>query len=180
MAIVFAGMLLFGLIGDRIGIHALVGGFVWGLILPNDRALRLSISAKVKDVAMIMFLPVFFALAGFSADLKLLTPATFGVVALVLAAAIVGKFLAAVPARAFGVGWRDVGVLGALLNTRGLLVLVAGLIGLSLEIITTMTFTIIVIVALVTNLMTLPLLNRFMPRQEPAPSRSEDVVEPVG
>ena len=58
--------------------------------------------------------------------------------------------------------------------------LVAGLIGLSLEIITTMTFTIIVIVALVTNLMTLPLLNRFMPRQEPAPSRSEDVVEPVG
>ena len=71
----------------------------WGLILPNDRALRLSISAKVKDVAMIMFLPVFFALAGFSADLKLLTPATFGVVALVLAAAIVGKFLAAVPAR---------------------------------------------------------------------------------
>ena len=101
--IVFAGMLLFGLIGDRIGIHALVGGFVWGLILPNDRALRLSISAKVKDVAMIMFLPVFFALAGFSADLKLLTPATFGVVALVLAAAIVGKFLAAVPARAFGV-----------------------------------------------------------------------------
>lgn len=181
MAVVFAGMLLYGLIGDRIGIHALVGGFVWGLILPNDRALRLTISSKIKDVAMIMFLPVFFALAGFSADLKLLKPETFGVVALVLAAAIGGKLLAAVPARAFGVEWREVGVLGALLNTRGLLVLVAGLIGLTLEIITTMTFTIIVVVALVTNLMTLPLLNRFSPQGKPRASRPEEEVvsEPV-
>jgi hypothetical protein len=48
------------------------------------------------------------------------------------------------------------------MNTRGLLVLVAGLIGLELQIITALTFTIIVIVALVTNLMTLPLLRRLV------------------
>jgi K+:H+ antiporter len=175
MAIAFAGMILFGFLADRIGINALVGGFVWGLILPQDRALRLSISSKVKDVAMILFLPVFFALAGFSTDLKLLKPQTIGVLAIVLAAAIASKLLAAVPARAFGLNWREVGVLGALLNTRGLLVLVVGLIGVTLEIITVTTFTIIVVVALVTNLMTLPLLNRFstpraeVPADEPQP-----------
>ncbi len=49
--------------------------------------------------------------------------------------------------------------MGALFNTRGLLVLVVGLVGLQLRIITPVTFTIIVVVALVTNLMTLPLLN---------------------
>jgi Kef-type K+ transport system membrane component KefB len=164
MAIAFAGMVLYGLIADRIGINALVGGFAWGLILPQDRALRLSISAKVKDIAMILFLPVFFALAGFSTDLKLLKPETFGVVALVLAAAIASKFLSAMPAKAFGLEWREVGILGSLLNARGLLVLVVGLIGVTLEIITVATFTIIVVVALVTNLMTLPLLNRLSPK----------------
>jgi Kef-type K+ transport system membrane component KefB len=176
MAIVFAGMVLFGFLADRIGINALVGGFAWGLILPQDRGLRLSISSKVKDIAMILFLPVFFALAGFSTDLKLLKPQTLGVVAIMLAGAIGSKLLSAVPARVFGLQWREVGVLGALLNTRGLLVLVVGLIGITLEIITVTTFTIIVVVALVTNLMTLPLLNLFS-RNEPVVERS-DASEP--
>jgi Kef-type K+ transport system membrane component KefB len=177
MAFVFAGMVLYGLIGDRIGIHALVGGFVWGLILPDDRSFRLMVASKIRDVSLVLFLPVFFAVAGFSTDLKLLTPATFGIVALVLAGAIAGKFLAAVPARVFGIEWREVVVLGALLNTRGLLVLVAGLIGLNLEIITTMTFTIIVVVALVTNLMTLPLLNRFTSGPEYGGTMDDEIAE---
>jgi Kef-type K+ transport system membrane component KefB len=98
-------------------------------------------------------------MAGFQADLKLLTLETLPAVGLLLAGAIGGKFLAALPARLFGVTWREAGVLGALFNTRGLLVLVAGLIGLQANIITNLTFTILVVVALVTNLMTVPLLN---------------------
>jgi Kef-type K+ transport system membrane component KefB len=173
MAIVLAGMVLYGLIGDRIGIHALVGGFAWGLIMPNDRALRGMISSKIQDVALVMLLPTFFALSGFSTDLKLLKPEMFGVLALMLAAAIGAKFLAAAPARAFGISWREVGVLGALLNTRGLLVLVAGLMGLSLEIITTVTFTIIVVVGLFTTLMTMPLLNSLSLPRQAATARAE-------
>jgi Kef-type K+ transport system membrane component KefB len=179
MAIVFAGMVLFGFLADRIGINALVGGFAWGLILPQDRGLRLSISSKVKDIAMILFLPVFFALAGFSTDLKLLKPQTLGVVAIVLAGAIGSKLLSAVPARVFGLEWREVGVLGALLNTRGLLVLVVGLIGITLEIITVTTFTIIVVVALVTNLMTLPLLNLFSPDESVVEQSDVSEQQPV-
>lgn len=159
MAVVFAGMVLYGLIAHRLGINALVGGFVWGLIMPTTPTLRRALAAKVQDVAMVFFLPVFFSMAGFSTDLKLLTQDTLPVVALMLAAAIGGKFLAAAPARAFGLSWTEVGILGTLFNTRGLLVLVAGLIGLQLQIINNLTFTIIVVVALVTNLMTLPLLN---------------------
>ena len=164
MAIVFSGMVLYGLLADRIGINALVGGFAWGLILPSTPLLRQAIAAKVRDIAMIFFLPIFFAMAGFSTDLKLITVETLPVTALVLLAAIAGKFLAALPARAFGLSWGETAVLGALFNSRGLLVLVAGLIGLQLEIITRLTFTIIVVVALVTNLMTLPLLNLFYNR----------------
>jgi Kef-type K+ transport system membrane component KefB len=162
MAIVFGGMVLFGLVAHQLNINALVGGFLWGMIVPASRSFRASIAEKVRDVAMVFLLPIFFAIAGFSTDLKLLTLATLPVIGVVLLAAIGGKFAAALPARAFGLTWRETGVIGALMNTRGLLVLVAGLIGLELQIITALTFTIIVIVALVTNLMTLPLLRRLV------------------
>ena len=161
VAIVFGGMILFGLITHLLDINALVGGFVWGLILPADHALRKHLADKVRDVALVLLLPVFFALAGFSTDLKLISPQTFPAVLVMLLAAIGGKFIAAVPGKFYGLSWREAGILGALFNTRGLLVLVVGLIGLDLNIITTLTFTIFVVVALVTNLMTLPLLNYF-------------------
>jgi Kef-type K+ transport system membrane component KefB len=170
MALAFMGMVLYGLIAHQLGINALVGGFTWGMLFPADRDLRQAIAAKVKDITIIFFLPVFFAMAGFSSDLKLLTPETLPAILLVLLGAIGGKFLAALPAKMFGLSWNEIGTLGALFNTRGLLVLVAGLIGLQLNIITSLTFTIIVIVALVTNLMTLPLLNLFARAQAPLPA----------
>jgi Kef-type K+ transport system membrane component KefB len=159
MALIFGGMVLYGLVAQLIGIHALVGGFVWGTLLPADWPLRRAVADKVRDVAMILLLPIFFALAGFSTDLKLLGPETLPAALLVLAASVAGKFLAAAPARAFGLTWAAVGSLGALFNTRGLLVLVVGLIGVQTEIITTTTFTVLVVMALVTNLMTLPVLS---------------------
>jgi Kef-type K+ transport system membrane component KefB len=159
IAICFAGLTLFAVIAHQLGINAMVGGFLWGMILPANLTLRASISAKVKDIAMIFFLPIFFAMSGFQTDLKLITFNTLPAVGLMLLGAIGGKFLAAVPAKAFGMTWSETGILGALFNTRGLLVLVAGLIGLQFQIITNLTFTIIVVVALVTNLMTVPILN---------------------
>lgn len=179
MAIVFSGMVLYGLCADRIGISALVGGFAWGLILPTHPLFRQVIAAKVRDIAMVLFLPIFFAMAGFTTDLKLITLETLPIVALVLLAAVGGKFIAALPARAFGLSWDEAGILGALFNTRGLLVLVAGLIGLQLEIITTLTFTIIVVVALVTSLMTLPLLNLFSSRARKSSTTRETTLPEI-
>ncbi len=166
MAVAFVGMVLYGLLADRLGVNALVGGFLFGVLIPPDPALRKGIATKIHDVAMIFLLPIFFAFAGFSSDLKLINGKTLPILILVLVAAIGGKFLAAIPAKVFGLSWSDTGTMAALLNTRGLLVLVAGLIGLQANIITTATFTIIVVVALVTNLMTLPLLNVFSRRRD--------------
>lgn len=174
MAIIFGGMVLYGLIAHQLNINALVGGFVWGMMLPNSPELRKAIAAKVQDVAMVFLLPVFFANAGFLADLKLITLETLPITLLVLAASVAGKFLAAIPAKSFGLEWREVGFLGALFNTRGLLVLVVGLIGLELNIITNMTFSITVVVALGTNLMTLPLLTLFI-RPQPLPQMATAV-----
>jgi Kef-type K+ transport system membrane component KefB len=173
VALVFGGMLLYGLITHVLDINAMVGGFAWGLILPADLALRQHLADKVRDVALILLLPVFFAIAGFSTDLKLLDFSMVPAILLVLVAAVAGKFLAAAPARAFSLSWREAGILGALFNTRGLLVMVVGLIGLDLEIITTLTFTILVVMALVANLMTLPLLDQFTVKSEQQIANSE-------
>jgi Kef-type K+ transport system membrane component KefB len=165
MALCFSGLTLYAMIAHQLGINAMVGGFLWGMILPENNALRVNISAKVKDIAMIFLLPIFFAMSGFQTDLKLITLDTLPAAVLMLIGAIAGKFLAAVPSRVFGMTWSETGILGALFNTRGLLVLVAGLIGLQFEIITNLTFTIIVVVALVTNLMTVPVLNLISDRE---------------
>lgn len=165
----FAGMILYGFIAHIVGINALVGGFLWGIMIPADREMRQRIAAKISDLAMILFLPIFFAMAGFSTDLTLLTSQSLLMTSLVLMAAIAAKFVAVIPGRLFGLSWRQLGTLGALFNTRGLLVLVVGLIGLQQSILSHLTFTIIVIVALVTNLTTLPLLTLFAGR-EPDPA----------
>ena len=146
MAFVFVGMVAWGLFAQMSGINFLVGGFLWGITLPRDHPIRLAVSSRVRDIAMILFLPIFFATAGFSVDLKLITAKVLPITLLFLAVAIGAKFLSAVPAKGFGMSWKETGILAALFNTRGLLVL---------------TMTIIAVVALVTNLMTLPLLNAF-------------------
>jgi Kef-type K+ transport system membrane component KefB len=171
IAICFAGLTLFAVIAHQLGINSMVGGFMWGTILPANLALRANISAKVKDIAMVFFLPIFFAMSGFQTDLKLITLDTLPAVGLMLIGAIGGKFLAAVPSKAFGMTWSETGILGALFNTRGLLVLVAGLIGLQFQIISNLTFTIIVVVALVTNLMTVPILNLISARSHKSLAR---------
>jgi Kef-type K+ transport system membrane component KefB len=168
MAIIFGGMILFGLIAEYLGLNSLVGGFVWGLILPQNPELRQKVAGNIRHITLTVFLPIFFAQAGFAADMKLLTSDTIVIALLVLIMAVVGKFVAALPARRYGLTWKEVGTLGALFNTRGLLVLVVGLIGLQLNIITESTFAITVLVALVTNLMTLPLLNVY---QSPQPQQ---------
>lgn len=159
MALSFAGLLLYGAVAHLLGFNVLVGGFAWGFIQPNSSQLRSAIAGRVRDVGMVFLLPVFFAIAGFSTDLKLLTINNLPTILLFFAAAVGGKFAAALPARSFGLSWQETLSLGALFNTRGLLVMVVGLIGLQMHIITELTFTIIVVVALATNLMTLPILN---------------------
>jgi Kef-type K+ transport system membrane component KefB len=170
MAIVFGGLFLCALVADRLGISVLIGAFVWGLIMPANRRLRYQLTFRLSDVASVLLLPVFFAYAGLSTNLRLLTVTVLPVLALVLAVAIASKFIAALPLRLLGMSWRDAGVVGALMNTRGLVLLVVGLIGLDLHVITQATYTIMVVVALITNVMAGPILDALVTTPEPARS----------
>ncbi len=154
---------------ELIGIHALFGAFMAGIIMPDSWNFRKILTEKIEDVALILFLPLFFAFTGLRTQIGLLSEgALWGMCGMIILVAVVGKFGgSALTARFTGESWRDSFALGALMNTRGLMELVVLNIGYDLGILSAQIFTMLVIMALVTTFMTAPLLTLFYKKESP-------------
>jgi Kef-type K+ transport system membrane component KefB len=150
-----------GIITKTIGIHTLFGGFIMGVVLSSNDRLREMLHAKLYDLATILLLPAFFAISGLRTQITLLNSwEDWMLTALIILVATIGKFggtLAA--ARMTGMNWRDSSILGVLMNTRGLMELIALNIGLEIGVISPRLFAMMVIMALVTTVATAPLLH---------------------
>jgi Kef-type K+ transport system membrane component KefB len=108
-------------------------------------------------------MPVFFALAGLSTTPEAFTGAGLPALLLILAAAVVGKMLGAGGgARIAGLRWRDASAIGSLMNARGLMELIVMKVGLDAGVIGFEIFTMLMVMAIVTTLMTTPMLTYFM------------------
>lgn len=168
IALYFLILLSSSFITELIGIHALFGAFMAGLIMPSDIIFRKVLIEKIEDISLVLLLPLFFVYTGLKTDLGLMSDghlwATCGIVILV---AIIGKFFGTTAvARMFNQTWRDSLALGALMNTRGLMQLIVLEIGFELGVISPEIFVIMVIMALVTTFMTGPalgLINQIFP-----------------
>jgi Kef-type K+ transport system membrane component KefB len=147
---------------DKIGIHALFGAFLAGIVIPRGPAGLSEVLAKrIQGISVSVLLPVFFALTGLRTHLGLLTsPSLWGVAALVVAVATAGKLgSSALAARWSGLKWRDSLSIGALMNTRGLMELVVLNIGYERGFLSGPLFAILVLMAVTTTMMTGPLLS---------------------
>lgn len=157
---------------ETIGIHALFGAFLAGSIMPDNKAFRHVFVEKVEDVATVLLLPLFFVYTGLRTRIGLINePELWMVTGWIVLVAVVGKFVgSALPARYVGMqSWRESLMVGALMNTRGLMELVVINIGYDLGVLTPEIFAMMVIMALVTTFMTAPslsLINRFFPEKE--------------
>jgi Kef-type K+ transport system membrane component KefB len=158
-------MLLSAWVAERLGIHAVFGAFLAGAVVPRGRGLARALSDRLEDVTVVLLVPLFFASAGLRTRVGLLAdPWLFAVLALVLLVAIAGKVGGAVAAaRLCGISWRQSAALGVLMNTRGLMELVVLNVGLEIGVISPALYTIMVLMALVTTLMTVPLLRSIAP-----------------
>ncbi|WP_213451972.1 cation:proton antiporter [Rhizomonospora bruguierae] len=144
---------------DRIGLYAVFGAFAVGVVMPHtartDRVVE-----TLTPIAATVFLPLFFTYSGLRTEFGLLgDPAVllFAIACVVLA--IAGKFGACwAAARARGESNAVALRVGALMNARGLMQLIALNVGLEAGIVGPALFTILVLVALVTTVMTTPLL----------------------
>lgn len=159
------GLFVSAWITETIGIHALFGAFLMGSVIPDKNQIRERIVARTRDVTTFILLPLFFAFTGLRTELGLLNDAAaLWTCALVLLVAILGKLGGAtMAARATGHSWRGALIIGALMNTRGLMELIVLNIGYDLGILGPRIFTIMVVMALITTMMTGPLLRLLKP-----------------
>ncbi|GAA6034234.1 hypothetical protein JCM8097_003799 [Rhodosporidiobolus ruineniae] len=150
-------------ITDRIGIHAIFGAFLVGLIVPKE--IRGSLTEKIEDLVTVLLLPLYFALSGLKTDLGLLRDGSiWGWVVCVCVVAFLSKFLSCGGvARAFGMTWRESGGVGSLMACKGLVELIVLNIGLSAGILNNQVFAMFVVMALVTTFVTTPLTLAFYP-----------------
>jgi Kef-type K+ transport system membrane component KefB len=151
---------------DLIGVHALFGAFFAGVVIRKTPEFVESARRTVEPLTLILFLPIFFAYTG----LRTRIDVSLGwQVLLILLVAVAGKWLGALfAARAAGMGARDANALGILMNARGLVELVILTIGLDLGMITPQIFSMMVMMALLTTLMTVPLIRVFYRQATPA------------
>ncbi len=153
---------------EQLGLHAIIGAFLAGLALPR-KAVAVRRVVAVAGGAAEWLLPLFFVAIAAHTRLDLLTTGPVVALAgLVLVAAVAGKLLAGVAAgRVIGLAWRDATILGVLLNCRGVTELVLLNIGRTAGIIDDTTFTVFVVMAVITTAATGPLLDLLGARHTP-------------
>ena len=161
VALILLILIISSTLTEIIGIHALFGAFMAGVVMPPSIGFRKVMMEKVEDIALVFFLPVFFAFSGLRTEIGLInSPALWGVCLLLITVAVAGKLGGcAVAARLVGESWKDSFTIGTLMNTRGLMELVALNIGYEMGVLPPSIFVILVIMALVTTFMTTPLLH---------------------
>ena len=166
LAIVLIGVLLSAMATEAIGIHGIFGAFLLGVLVPATSRLVSELRHRLEDLVAVLFLPAFFAYTGLRTEIGLISGANdwlwCGVIVLVACAGKFGGTLAA--ARLTGLKWRDASALGVLMNTRGLVGLIVLDIGLDLGVISPRLFTMLVIMAIATTVMTTPILHLIVRR----------------
>lgn len=159
--IVCIGLLISAVVTERIGIHALFGAFLWGVLIPSDSALARDLTVRLEDAVVVLLLPSFFAFTGMRTEIGSISGEQLIACAVIIAVASLGKFGgSALAGWATGLERRSAMTLGILMNTRGLMELIVLNVGLELGVVSPMLFTLLVVMAVVTTIATTPVLDR--------------------
>ena len=161
IAAMLAFVLACALVTETIGIHALFGAFLAGIVMPSAIDFRTFLKDKIEGFSAAALLPLFFVFTGLRTQIGLLNDwqswALCGVIILVAIAGKLGGSM--LMSRWTGMSWSHSFGIGVLMNTRGLVELVVLNIGYDLGILSGRIFAMMVLMALVTTFMTGPLLS---------------------
>jgi Kef-type K+ transport system membrane component KefB len=170
LAVILIGTFACAYATEILDVHAVFGAFLFGACLPRDDRLLAALVERIEYVAIIVLMPIFFALAGLNTTPDVFTGGALGSLGLILGVAIVGKIIGgAAGARVAGQSWRMSFATGSLMNARGMMELIVIKVGLDIGVIGNSLFTMLMIMAIVTTFMTGPLLTLFGGRKLEAP-----------
>lgn len=126
VAVTLAGVLAAGFATDAIGIHAIFGAFVFGLIIPKEGPFAGMLAEKLEDLVTTLMLPLYFASSGLKTNIGAIhTAQSVGLLFLVIMTACVGKIFGTFGmAFLFKINVRKSLALGFLMNTKGLVELI--------------------------------------------------------
>ncbi|KAJ3003353.1 K(+)/H(+) antiporter [Thoreauomyces humboldtii] len=163
--VMFMVILISSWFTEAVGVQAIFGGFLAGLTCPHDRGFAIKLTEKIEDFVTILLLPLFFAYSGLNTNIGLLNDGeAWGYVILVITVAAGGKVIGcSIAARATGFSWRESMTVGWLMSCKGLVELIVLNLGLQAGVINQKIFTIFVVMALVTTLMTVPAVSFLYP-----------------
>ncbi|KAK3835675.1 MAG: Sodium/hydrogen exchanger family-domain-containing protein [Linnemannia gamsii] len=165
MAFTMVVVLVSAFVTDIIGVHAIFGSFLVGLIIPNDTGFADGVTKRIEDLVSVIFLPIYFALSGLKTQIGLLDNGkTWGLVILTTFVACFGKIVGCTgAARLQGMEWRESLAIGVLMNCKGLIELIVLNIGYDAGVINDRVFVIMVAMCLITTCMTTPAVSYIYP-----------------
>lgn len=171
LAILLVILFACAVVTSRIGISAIFGAFLFGAVLSGQAEFRAAVTPHLQAFVTVFFLPIFFTYTGLRTDIGTLqTVELWLIAAAVLGVAVLAKFGGcAAAARLCGFSGREACCIGIMMNTRALMELIVINVGYELGVIPKNVFCMLVLMALVTTLMTTPLLLRLMPGTELEP-----------
>jgi Kef-type K+ transport system membrane component KefB/nucleotide-binding universal stress UspA family protein len=158
---ILAIMCLMAITTDLIGVHTVLGAFVAGILVGESPILTRHIDEQLRGLIIAFFMPVFFGIAGLSADLTILKDPTLLLltVGLVVIASL-GKFGGAFAGgKLGGLTLRESLALGTGMNARGSTEVIIATIGLSMGALSEDLFTMIVAMAIITTMAMPPTLR---------------------
>ena len=166
LGIVLAAIFLSAMTTYQLGIFAIFGGFMMGVLLHDEHAFVSTWRKRIGPFVMVFFLPIFFTYTGLRTNIGGLdSAAAWGWCVLIVALATLGKFGGAYLASRFaGLNHNESKILGVMMNTRALMELIVINVGYDLGVISQQMFTILVIMAIFSTVITSPLLRRWLPR----------------
>jgi len=165
MGIIIAAIFMGGMTTYQLGIFAIFGGFMMGVLLHEEQRFVQAWNDKVGSFVNVFFLPIFFTFTGLRTDVGSLGGAeAWGWCALLIALATLGKFGACwLAARWAGLGAREARIVGVMMNTRALMELIIINVGFDLGVIGPEVFTMLVLMAIFSTVVTTPALRRWLP-----------------
>lgn len=166
LGIVLAAIFLSAMTTYQLGIFAIFGGFMMGVLLHDEHAFVKTWRARISPFVMVFFLPIFFTYTGLRTNIGSLDSlAAWGWCVLIIFLATLGKFGGTyLAARVVGLNHIESKILGIMMNTRALMELIVINVGYDLGVISQQMFTILVIMAIFSTVITSPLLRRWLPR----------------
>jgi len=166
LGILLAGIFISAMTTYQLGIFAIFGGFMMGVILHDEHELIEAWKERIGHFVMVFFLPIFFTYTGLRTHVGSLdSMEAWGWCGLLIVLATLGKFGASyVAARWVGMSHVEGKVIGIMMNTRALMELIVINVGFDLGVISQQVFTMLVLMAIFSTVITTPGLRKWLPK----------------